>query len=181
MSRIGKQPIVIPQGVQVTLKEGTIAVTGPKGTLARDPHMDMGVMISATEIVVAPVRQTKKSSALWGLTRSLIANMVEGVTTGFKKKLILDGIGYRMTADGPSALNLALGFSHPVRFDAPEGITFTVEKNTVTVSGIDKELVGRIASSLRALKKPEPYKGKGMRYDGEIFRRKAGKKAAGTT
>ena len=179
MSRIGAQPIAIPQSVTITVAGHLITVKGPKGELMRSVHPDIAVRVEEGNVVVLPVREGKKSSALWGLTRSLVANMVAGVTEGFQKKLILEGIGYRVAADGQSALNLALGFSHPVRFEAPSGVAFGVEKNTITVSGIDKEIVGRVAASLRKLKPPEPYKGKGMRYEGEVIRRKAGKKAVG--
>ncbi len=179
MSRIGKQPIVIPQGVTVTVSGNSVTVKGPKGELIRSAHPDIAVRVEEGSIIVAPARKGKKTPALWGLTRSLLANMVEGVSEGFQKKLILEGIGYRVAADGQSALTLALGFSHPVRFEAPSGIAFGVEKNMITVSGTDKEVVGRVAASLRKLKPPEPYKGKGMRYAGEVIRRKAGKKAVG--
>ncbi len=176
MSRIGKKPIKISEGTNVEIKGAHIVIKGPKGELGRTLHPDIEAEVRESEIVLTPRRETKKSSALWGLSRSLVANMVEGVVSGFEKKLEFEGIGYRVNLDGDGLL-MQLGFSHPVQFKAPTGIKFTVEKNTVTISGIDKELVGQTAAAIRKLKPPEPYKGKGIRYRGEIIRRKAGKKA----
>lgn len=176
MSRIGKKPIVIPQGVTVEINGLQIFVHGPKGELRRELPPAIIVRIEGNEILTEPREHTKKTPALWGLTRSLVANMVTGVTAGFEKKLEFEGIGFRVVVDG-DGLTLQLGFSHPVKFKTPAGITCLVEKNTITISGIDKELVGETAASVRALKKPEPYKGKGIRYKGEVIRRKAGKKA----
>lgn len=176
MSRIGKKPIIIPEGVTATISDGGIFVKGPKGELRREIHPDISVEISEKEISIRPLRKTKRSAALWGLFRSLIANMVAGVQNGFEKKLEYEGVGYRASVDGGSLL-LKLGFSHEVKVPKPDGITFAVEKNVITVSGINKEQVGEVAASIRALKKPEPYKGKGIRYQGEHIRRKAGKKA----
>lgn len=177
MSRIGKKPISIPDGVTVRVTDNTISVKGPKGELERVLHDDIGLEIREKEVMVAPRRETKKTNALWGLSRSLVANMIEGVVNGFKKELEFEGIGFRVSIDGNNSLQMQLGFSHPVRFKAPEGIIFNVEKNIITVSGINKELVGETAASVRALKPPEPYKGKGIRYRDEVIIRKAGKKA----
>ncbi len=177
MSRIGKKPISIPAGVTVTATGSSLAVKGPKGELQRTIHPDMSVEIRENFMEVKPRREDKRTPALWGLTRALAANMIEGVVKGYEKKLEIEGIGFRANVEGDGSLNLALGFSHPIRVKVPPGIKFSVEKNVLTVSGIDKELVGNTAASVRALKKPEPYKGKGIRYQGEIVRRKAGKKA----
>ena len=188
MSRIGEKPISIPEGVTVTITDNLISVKGPKGELKRGVHPEIAAEIKTSdgessskepgkpEVVVRPRAHSKKSSALWGLTRSLVANMIEGVSRGFEKKLEFEGIGYRALVEGDT-LVMQVGFSHPVSFKAPPSIKFLVEKNVITVSGIDKELVGQVASRVRAKKPPEPYKGKGVRYQGETVRRKAGKKA----
>lgn len=176
MSRIGKKPITVPQGVNIAFTEFEVSVKGAKGELKRMLPPYMGLKLEENILTVVPRRETKKTSALWGLTRSLVANMVAGVTAGFEKKLDFEGVGYRANVEG-DMLVLQLGFSHPVRFKAPQGIKFSVEKNAITVSGIDKELVGDIAAQVRRLRPPEPYKGKGIRYRGEVIRRKAGKKA----
>ena len=178
MSRIGRKPIEIPEGVEVKISGNKISVKGPKGSLDFDFHDDIEAKNSEKEIQVTARRETKQSWALWGLTRMLIANMIQGATKGFEKKLELQGVGYRMATQGKK-LNLALGFSHPVEVEVPEGLEARVEKNTLTTSGIDKQKVGQFAASIRALKKVEPYKGKGFRYAGEIVRKKAGKKAVG--
>ncbi|OGI26915.1 MAG: 50S ribosomal protein L6 [Candidatus Moranbacteria bacterium RIFOXYB1_FULL_43_19] len=178
MSRIGRKPIEIPEGVEVKISGNKISVKGPKGSLDFDFHDDIEAKNSEKEIQVTARRETKQSWALWGLTRMLIANMIQGATKGFEKKLELQGVGYRMATQGKK-LNLALGFSHPVEVEVPEGLEARVEKNTLTISGIDKQKVGQFAASIRALKKVEPYKGKGFRYAGEIVRKKAGKKAVG--
>lgn len=176
MSRIGKKPIPIPSGVTVTIQGNLAMVRGPKGELKRDIHSDIALEVGDNTVLLNPRRETKKTSALWGLSRTLVANMVEGVTKGFEKKLEIEGIGYRVALEGDT-LVFQLGFSHPVRFKAPEGISFKVEKNTITVSGMHKESVGETTAKIRSLKPPEPYKGKGIRYRGEVVRRKAGKKA----
>ena len=176
LSRIGKKPIVIPAGVTVALERGAVLVRGPKGEAAREYHPDIAVSLDGPAIIVSPRSAGGKSSALWGLWRSLIANMVAGVSSGFEKKLEIEGIGYRASMDAET-LVLQLGFSHPVYFPVPPGLAIQVEKNVITVAGIDKEAVGAAAARIRALKKPEPYKGKGIHYRGEIIRRKAGKKA----
>ncbi len=179
MSRIGKQPIALPEGVSVAEAGGTVTVTGPKGTLSLILRPEVGLSFEGKSVCVLPVRATRKTPAYWGLTRSLLARMVEGVSRGFQRKLEIEGIGYRAALEGAS-LALALGFSHPVRVAAPEGIAFSVEKNVITVSGIDPVLVGDVAAGIRRLRPPEPYKGKGIRYAGEIIRRKSGKKAVST-
>ena len=177
MSRIGKKIIAIPSGVTITVAGGRALVKGPKGELALMVHPDMNVEVNDGAVAIIPSKNgSKKAPGIWGLTRTLVANMVIGVTNGFEKVLEFEGIGYRVNLEG-SALIMRLGFSHPVQFDAPKGITFAVVKNTITISGIDKELVGEVAARIRSLKKPEPYKGKGIRYRGEVIRRKAGKKA----
>lgn len=179
MSRIGKQPIPLPDGVRMTDADGRVTITGPQGTLSLTLRPEVQVTVDGGAIHVRPVRETRKTAAYWGLTRALLARMVEGVSRGFEKKLEIEGIGYRATLDGPS-LVLALGFSHPVRVLPPEGISFKVEKNTILIAGVDPVLVGDTAASIRRLRPPEPYKGKGIRYTGEIVRRKAGKKAVST-
>ena len=177
MSRIGKKIIAIPPGVTVHVADASLSVKGPKGELSLTVHPDMNVEVSNGSVAVIPRKNgSKKAPGIWGLTRTLIANMIAGVTNGFEKILEFEGIGYCVNLEG-SALVMQLGFSHPVRFEAPKGIAFAVVKNTITISGIDKELVGEVAARIRALKKPEPYKGKGIHYRGEIIRRKAGKKA----
>ncbi len=179
MSRIGKKTIEIPQGVEVKLSKREIKVKGPKGELTRLIPLELEVSLEEKELKVSPRKKTKNSAALWGLWRSLISNMIEGVTEGFEKKLEVNGVGYRANLEGKK-LVLHLGFSHPVEIEAPEGIEFKVERNLISVSGIDKQLVGQIAAKIRSKKKPEPYKGKGIKYVDEVIRRKAGKKAVGT-
>lgn len=178
MSRIGKQAISIPKTAAVTVRGRLVSVSGPKGELQRSLHEEIQAAVENDAVRISPVRQTKRSGALWGLERALIANMLKGVTDGFEKRLEIEGIGYRAQAQGSDSLTLSLGFSHPVKIQAPAGITFKVEKNVIVVSGIDKALVGQIAADIRAKRPPEPYKGKGIRYLGEVIRRKAGKKAA---
>ena len=180
MSRIGKKPIVIPSGVTVTdLGDGTFLVKGPKGELHTSQIHGIGVVISGSEIALAPIRETKTAEALWGLARALFANAVKGVIDGFERKLQIEGIGYKGEVKG-SSISFALGFSHPIEFPLPAGITAKIEKNIITISGIDKAVVGETAAKIRALKKPEPYKGKGIRFIDEIIKIKAGKKAVGT-
>lgn len=179
MSKIGKQPVAIPVGVQITVKENVITVKGPKGTLTLNVHPRMKIKIEGSNVAVERGGEEKLDRSLHGLTRTLLANTVEGVLKGFSKKLDIQGVGYRVQMKGKN-LELTLGFSHPVNFSAPDGITFEIDKekkNIITVSGIDKCLVGQVAANLRALRKPEPYKGKGIRYLGEVVRRKAGKAA----
>ncbi len=178
MSRIGRSPIPIPSGVEVTLVEHHVTVSGPKGQLERDLPGAITARQEAAVLLVERPDDERTNRALHGLTRSLLNNMVLGVTTGFTKDLEIVGVGYRAVAKGPSQLELALGFSHPVVIDAPEGITFEVPAPTrISVKGIDKELVGQVAANIRKIRKPEPYKGKGVRYAGERVLRKAGKAA----
>jgi large subunit ribosomal protein L6 len=175
MSRIGRMPIPIPDGVEVTLDGQHVRVQGPLGTLERDVHPEMRVVQQDGALRVERPSDAPRHRALHGLTRSLIANMVTGVTSGFTKNLEISGVGYRAQLQGDN-LVLALGFSHPVEITPPTGISFTVETPTrLAVSGADRELVGQVAAAIRARRKPEPYKGKGIRYAGEQVRRKAGK------
>ena len=176
MSRIGKKPIELPPGVTAAIPGRELTISGPQGTLTRSIRPELEVISEGTTLIVKPRTMSRETPAYWGLTRALIQGMVEGVSRGFEKKLEIEGIGYRATLEG-ARLQLALGFSHPVNVEAPPGIAFRVEKNVITVSGIDKELVGNVAAYIRSLRPPEPYKGKGIRYAGEVIRRKAGKKA----
>ncbi len=177
MSRIGKLPVAVPSGVEVTIEGQDVRVKGPKGELSHT--VAEPITVSRGEDGSLDVQRPddeRESKALHGLSRTLINNMVIGVTDGYEKKLEIVGVGYRVLAKGPSAVELNLGFSHPVPFEAPEGITFTVESPTkMTVSGIDKQAVGEVAANIRKIRKPEPYKGKGVRYAGERVLRKAGK------
>src|SRR3954449_8356430 len=178
VSRVGKAPIAVPSGVTVTIADRHITVAGPKGSLERDIPGVITVRQDDSELVVERPNDERQNRAQHGLTRSLVNNMVVGVTEGFTKELEIVGVGYRATAQGPNAIELALGFSHPVRVDAPNGIEFEVPAPTrINVKGIDKESVGQVAANIRKIRKPEPYKGKGVRYAGEVVRRKAGKAA----
>ena len=175
MSRIGRLPITIPAGVDVTIDGRTVTVKGPKGQLSRELHPDIAVSREDGSIVVTRPTEQKVHKQLHGLTRTLVNNMVVGVTDGYRKGLEITGVGYRAALNGKK-LQLNLGYSHPIEIDPPEGITFEVENPTrLAVVGIDKELVGEIAAKVRSTRKPEPYKGKGVRYAGEQIRRKAGK------
>ena len=178
MSRIGKMPIALPQGVSVEKIEGGVRVKGPKGTLSESLPESIGFEISGDQVVFNRPDETKANRSLHGLARALVANMVQGVTEGFKKVLEIQGVGYRADTSGKS-LNLVLGFSHPVEMPIPEGLSVSVENNTlITVEGIDKEQVGQFAADVRKFRPPEPYKGKGIRYQGEQIRRKVGKAGA---
>ncbi|MDP8954260.1 MAG: 50S ribosomal protein L6 [Actinomycetota bacterium] len=178
MSRVGRAPIPVPSGVDVTVAGGRITVKGPKGSLEREVPSPITVRADDGQLLVERPDDERLNRSLHGLVRSLVANMVTGVTAGYTKELEIVGVGYRATAGGPRRLDLALGFSHPVSVDAPEGITFTVPVPTrVVVEGIDKQLVGQVAADIRQLRKPEPYKGKGVRYAGERIIRKSGKAA----
>lgn len=175
MSRIGKMPIAIPAGVEVKIDGQEISVKGPKGTLTHTVPAPITVVMEDNNLIVARPDDERNSRSLHGLTRTLIANNIEGVTKGFTKGLEIVGTGYRVTAKG-SAIEFALGYSHPILVEPPAGISFQVEGNTkITVVGIDKQAVGEVAANIRKLRKPEPYKGKGVRYAGEVVRRKAGK------
>ena len=176
MSRIGKAPIPVPSGVTVTINDRHITVAGPKGTLERNIPGVIQVRQDDSQLLVERPDDERENRAQHGLTRSLVNNMVVGVTQGFTKELEIVGVGYRATAQGPTAIELALGFSHPVRVQAPPGIEFEVPQPTrIAVKGIDKEAVGQVAANIRKIRKPEPYKGKGVRYAGERVQRKAGK------
>ncbi|HQK63906.1 MAG TPA: 50S ribosomal protein L6 [Candidatus Staskawiczbacteria bacterium] len=176
MSRIGKKPIEIAEGVKIEVSDTEIKVSGPKGELKQALRPEIKVQVQDKQVLVSPKGELpKKGRGLWGLYRALIANMVEGVSKGFEKKLEIEGVGFKAAATGDK-LVLNLGFVNPVEIKKPEGITFLVEKNIVTVSGIDKQLVGETAAIIRKQKKAEPYKGKGIKYQGEKIRRKEGKK-----
>ena len=176
MSRIGRMPILIPDGVKIDINDSLVKVTGPKGSITKRVPSEMDLSVVEDKLVVSIPTTTKESSALSGLTRSLIASMVTGVSKGFEKSLELVGIGYRAELQG-TVLQLTLGYSHPICFELPPGITASVEKQTkITFEGIDKELVGETAAVVRDFRKPEPYKGKGIKYTGEIIRRKIRKK-----
>ena len=179
MSRIGRSPITVPSGVTVAVDaDHRVTVTGPQGELARQVPPAISIRVDGDVLTVERPDDQRQNRALHGLTRSLVANMVTGVTEGFSKELEIVGVGYRAVARGPGQLELALGFSHPVVVNAPEGITFEVPVPTrISVKGIDKEKVGQVAANIRKLRKPEPYKGKGVRYAGERVQRKAGKAA----
>lgn len=175
MSKIGKLPVLLPQGVSVQVAGSQITVTGPKGTM--NFSLPVGISVSVEEEKAFVKKEGKADiKNLYGLTRATLANMVKGVSSGVDKKLELSGVGYRAQANGPE-LTLSVGFSHPVKIKAPEGITFTVTENVITVSGTDKAIVGLIAARVRAVRPPEPYKGKGIKYVGEHIRKKAGKAA----
>ena len=178
MSRIGRRPVVVPKGITVTQNGQTLTVKGPKGELVRTFHAEMKIAIQGDQVLVTRPSEEPKHKALHGLTRSLLQNMVDGVAKGFLKVLEIQGVGYKAEAK-PTGLQLALGFSHPVHYKAPAGIKFTVDNNTIVkIEGPDKEMVGQVAAEIRNLRKPEPYKGKGVRYQGEVVRRKAGKTGA---
>lgn len=178
MSRIGKKPVAVPKGVSVTVTGHQVSVKGPKGELRRTLHPEIQLSLQGDQVLVTRPSDEPKHKALHGLTRTLVQNMVDGVATGFQKVLEIQGVGYKAEAK-PTGLQLALGFSHPVVYPAPAGIKFTVDGSTIVrIEGPDKELVGQVAAEIRSLRKPEPYKGKGVRYQGEVVRRKAGKTGA---
>ena len=178
MSRIGRSPIPVPDGVDVVIEGASVSVTGPLGSLSRNLPSGISIRREDGQLLLERPDDQRTHRALHGLARSLVNNMVVGVTQGFRRDLEIVGVGYRAVAQGPSRLELALGFSHPVTVDAPEGVTFEVATPTrIGVRGIDKEVVGQVAADIRSLRKPEPYKGKGVRYAGEVVRRKAGKAA----
>jgi large subunit ribosomal protein L6 len=176
MSRIGKAPIAVPGGVDIAIDGASVTVKGPKGTLSREVPGAITVRQEESQLIVERPNDERQNRSLHGLTRTLVSNMVVGVTDGFSKELEIIGVGYRAEALSPTSLRLALGFSHPVVMEAPDGITFEVPQQTrIIVKGIDKEVVGQVAANIRAVRKPEPYKGKGVRYLGEKVLRKAGK------
>lgn len=177
MSRLGKKPIAIPAGVTVKSADGVVSVKGPKTELSVKFHPDAMIAINGAEaLITVKDPESKFDRSLWGLSRKLVINMIEGVTKGFTKQLELVGVGFKVAVAG-SKVNLDLGFSHPVSFDLPAGVEAKAEKNILTLSGPDKQMVGQVAAQIRKLRKPEPYKGKGIRYVGEAVRQKAGKAA----
>jgi large subunit ribosomal protein L6 len=178
MSRVGKKPIEIPKGVEIKIEDSKITAKGQKGELSFDFSNEISVKKEENEIIVSESKKTKNSKALWGTTRSIISNIVEGVSSGYQKELQIKGIGYRAELQG-EGLNLKVGFSHPVTVDKIEGITFSVNKDIITVSGIKKDLVGKVAAEIRSIRPPEPYKGKGIRYKDENVVLKEGKKSVG--
>ena len=178
MSRIGRKPVAVPKGVTMQVEGNTVAVKGPRGELRRELHPDMEIALKDNQFTVARPSEEKRHKALHGLTRTLVQNMVEGVSKGFAKSLEIQGVGYKAEAK-PYGVNLIVGFSQPVKYEAPKGIKISVDNNVmVKVEGADKELVGQVAAELRQVRPPEPYKGKGIRYVGEQVRRKAGKTGA---
>jgi len=180
MSRVGKKPIEIPRGLEVKIEGDLVRVKGPKGELSQRIRPEIKVEMKEGKIFISPQIETKKTKALWGLTRSLLANDIKGVIEGYEKKLQIEGLGYKAEIEGETLI-LRVGFSHLVKIQAPSGIKFSVEKNIITISGIDKELVGQVAANIRKIRPPEPYKGKGIRYLGEIVKIKPGKKVVTTT
>ncbi len=178
MSRIGKQKISIPEKTEVTVSGNSVSVKGPLGELTKDLHEAITVSVDNNEVVVSPVSNTIQARALWGTYASHIKSMIEGVNKVFEKKLIVEGIGYKVNLSGKN-LELIVGFSHPVILTLPEGINVVVEKNNISISGSDKQIVGQFTAEIRDVKRPEPYKGKGIRYEDEIVRRKQGKKTVG--
>ena len=178
MSRIGRKPVIVPKGVTLQVQGNTVAVKGPRGELQRALHPEMQLALADGQFTVARPSDEQRHRALHGLTRTLVQNMIDGVSKGFSKSLEIQGVGYKAEAK-PYGINLIVGFSHPVKYEAPKGIKITVDNNTmVKIEGADKELVGQVAAELRAVRPPEPYKGKGIRYVGEQVRRKAGKTGA---
>ncbi|HXK40933.1 MAG TPA: 50S ribosomal protein L6 [Candidatus Paceibacterota bacterium] len=179
MSKIGKKPIEIPAGVDVKIEAGTLTVKGPKGELTKPLTEGVNVVVDGNLVKLTPVEGNKENIAKWGLQRALIANMIIGITEGFEKVLEFQGIGYKANVKGKD-LELSLGYSHPITIPGTEGITFSVEKSSIKISGPSKELVGKVAAEIREKRPPEPYKGSGIRYKGEVIKRKAGKKAVAT-
>ena len=178
MSRIGRKPVVVPKGVTLQVEGNTVAVKGPRGELRRELHPEMALALDKDQFTVTRPSDEKRHKALHGLTRTLVQNMVDGVSKGYSKSLEIQGVGYKAEPK-PYGVNLIVGFSHPVKYEAPKGIKITVDNNTlVKIEGADKELVGQVAAELRSVRPPEPYKGKGIRYVGEQVRRKAGKTGA---
>lgn len=177
MSRLGKKTIIIPATTEVTISDEVISVKGPLGSLSLDTHPKVKIEKTEEGILVSPRSKDLHSQAMWGTYASHVRNMIEGVTKGYITKLIIEGIGFKADVKGEEIV-MALGFSHPVKVAIPAGIKVTIEKGVVTINGIDKNAVGQFAAKIRSLKKPEPYKGKGIRYEGEVIRRKQGKKSA---
>jgi len=176
MSRVGKKPISIPEGVEVKIEIDKVIIKGPKGELQKEVRPEIKVEVKDEKIFITPKIKTKKTKAVWGLTRTLLFNTIKGVTEGYEEKLEIEGLGFKAFLEGED-LFLHVGFTHPVKIKTSQGIKFSVEKNIITVSGIDKELITQTAANIRKVKTPEPYKGKGIRYLGEVIRKKVGKKA----
>jgi large subunit ribosomal protein L6 len=179
MSRVGKKPILIPEDVEVKIEGQEVTIKGPKGELQKKVRPEIKIEKKENKIILSPKIETKKTNAFWGLFRSLLDNMIKGVKEGFEKKLEIEGLGFKATKEGENLI-LKVGFSHPVEIKAPEGISFSIEKNVITVSGIDKEKVTQVAAKIRKVRPPEPYKGTGIKYLGEKIRRKPGKKIVTT-
>jgi large subunit ribosomal protein L6 len=177
MSRLGQKPVPIPEKVAVSIENGVVTVVGPKGTLSRKMRDEIEISVQENEVILQKKKETKLAAALWGTYTSHVSNMIQGVHEGYVKKLIIEGVGYRAEMKG-ATLEMQLGYSHPVTLQVPEGLEILVEKNQITVTGIDKELVGFFSALIRSKRKPEPYKGKGIRYNDEVVRRKQGKKTA---
>lgn len=177
MSRIGKKEIIIPAGTEIKVASGEITVKGKGGTLTRAIHPAVEIVVEGTAVKVSPKNNSHLANALWGTFSAHVRNMIAGVNTPFVKKLQVEGIGYKAEMTGKQ-IKLAVGFSHPVLVQIPEGLTVAIEKNIISISGADKEILGEFAATIRAVKKPEPYKGKGIRYEGEVVRMKQGKKVA---
>jgi large subunit ribosomal protein L6 len=176
MSRIGKKQIIIPAGTEVSVQGGAVTVKGKAGVITRPIHPSVAIAVEGNEVKVAPADRTRLGRALWGTYAAHVRNMIAGASTPFEKKLQIEGIGFKAAISG-NAIDLNLGFSHPVKVEIPEGVAAKIEKNIITLTGVDKDVVGQFAASIRSLKKPEPYKGKGIRYVGEVIRMKQGKKA----
>ncbi|RJQ32660.1 50S ribosomal protein L6 [Candidatus Parcubacteria bacterium] len=176
MSHIGKKEIVVPKDVQIALSENSLGVKGPLGEMKREFPSDVSILSAEGKIKVS-VKENSQNKAVWGTSASHIVNMIKGVTAGFEKKLVIEGVGFKAQLEG-NALSLNIGLSHAVKIQIPEGVKVKIEKNLITISGCDKEKIGQFSADVRAFKKPEPYKGTGIRYENEVIRRKAGKKAA---
>lgn len=176
MSRLGKQPINIPEKTEVTVSDGTVSVKGPLGVISRNIRPDVSIKIEEGNVIIAPVKNSRLAKALWGTYAAHVSNMLKGVNVAFEKKLIIEGVGYRCEVQGNKVI-LNVGYSHSVELVAPEGIELVVEKNILSIKGINKDVVGQFAAEVRQVRKPEPYKGKGIRYSDEVVRRKQGKKA----
>ena len=177
MSRIGKKGITVPEKTTVTVDGGTVSVKGPLGELSRVFKKNITITVNGNEVVLVPVKETLENKALWGAYASHIQNMTEGVTKGYEKRMIVEGVGYKAEVT-PTDITLKVGFSHPVKVSIPKGLKVAMDKGVLVVNGIDKELVSSFAAGLRSIKKPEPYKGKGIRFENEVVRRKEGKKTA---
>jgi len=180
MSRIGKKPILISENVEVKIEDRNVIIKGPRGEISQEIPEEILIKKEDNKILVSPKRKSKNIQALWGLIRALLRNHLEGVSSGFEKKLELRGIGYRASLEDKNILKLEVGFSHPVKIEIPSQLSISIEKNIINISGIDKQKVGEFAAKIRKVRPPEPYKGKGIRYFGEVVRKKASKKIAST-